>query len=140
METSKAVLTHAAEVADLLRPDEIDRLRSARPGQRAPDLHAQSLIKANGPRTRLGDAVLQVLAANLATYGANAILRLLTVPEAHRPGREPPCREAFVDLKPSQTAWDPASTKRTIRGPCRVHYRQFADGGVDAWTTGGPPG
>ena len=36
-----------------------------------------------------------------------------------------------LHLEQSETAWNPTSAKRYIRGLCVVEYRQFGDGGID---------
>lgn len=39
-------------------------------------------------------------------------------------------RRAAVLLEPGQSAWNPASTTRTIPGPASVTYDEAPDGGV----------
>ena len=39
---------------------------------------------------------------------------------------------ATVDLQEGDTAPDPSSTRRLIRGPARVEFYRFPDGGLEA--------
>lgn len=37
-----------------------------------------------------------------------------------------------LNLGEGDTAWNPASTRDLIQGPCQVTYTEYADGGVHA--------
>jgi hypothetical protein len=39
---------------------------------------------------------------------------------------------ATIELAKGDTAWNPASTKRVIYGPCTVQYERGPSGGIDA--------
>lgn len=41
-------------------------------------------------------------------------------------------QHAVYYLHPDDTAWNPASTKGDLRGPGRLEYRRYTDGGVTA--------
>ena len=41
-------------------------------------------------------------------------------------------RRMTIRLDDGETAWNPASTKHVIHGPCLVTYEQSPEGGVNA--------
>lgn len=44
-------------------------------------------------------------------------------------------QHAVYYLGPDHRAWNPTSTKSDLRGPCRLEYRRYTDGGITAEQT-----
>lgn len=64
----------------------------------------------------------------MTTYDGEEILSRLRHPASMTKG----IGNVRLELEYGDKAWNPASTKKMLRGPCVVTYVSYPDGGVEA--------